>query len=211
LLFALGDLFDEVVSLLFPEFDVEVVVDDLDFDVGYLLDLHEVLDIVPVEEGYVDAFLACSAGSTRSVDVGFGLFGRRQLDDQFHIGDVQPSSCHVGSNENLPVSVSELLEIVLSGILRNVAMKNDDLLPIEIFHEAVGFCFGLCEDDRPVVRVVLLDQLQDQFVSFVLFYHHGVVFNRLGCPRFFILDHVDLFHVCEVLPSDRGHPVRHGG
>lgn len=76
-LLALGNLADELLGLLLPQRDVEVVSDQLYLDVGFLLNFQQILDVGLVEEGNIGAFLACPACPAGAVDVGLWVLGGR--------------------------------------------------------------------------------------------------------------------------------------
>lgn len=59
LCFVLGYVVEQLISLLLPQVDIEVIVDYFDFNIGLVLDLDKIFDIGMVKEGDVDSFLAC--------------------------------------------------------------------------------------------------------------------------------------------------------
>ena len=123
--------------------------------------LEEVVYVVLVEEGYVEASPSCSSSSACSVNESFWLLGGRELDNQLYIGNVESPSCYVGCHQHLLLAALELAEVKLAIGLGDIAVENDKVFIIEVLDEVVGLHFGLGEDDRPAIWIVLLYNLPD--------------------------------------------------
>lgn len=127
--------------------------------------------------------------------VSFRIFGRRKLDDQLNIRNIDASCSNISGNQNLFISTSKLVHVMLSDVLRNVTMENGDLVCLKLFDEVIGFSFHLCEDDSSIAGIVFLDKVLYSFMSFASLHEEGVVVNCLRGPDVLVLDHVHSFHV----------------
>jgi hypothetical protein len=101
------------------------------------------------------------------MDVGLWVFGRRELDDQIYIGNINASSRHVSSNQHFLYSLAELPHVILTVRLRDISMEDDDFVAVEFLHELVGFELGFCEDNSAAVGIVLLNQTADSAMPLV--------------------------------------------
>lgn len=144
-----------------PELERRDVTDDFDVDVGVFFYLEEVVDVVFVEEGEVEASTSCSSCPACPVDKGIRLLRRRQLNHQLYIGDVKSPGCHIGCHQHLLLAALELAEIELASGLGDIAVKDDKVIIIEMLDEVVGLYFGLCEDYCSTVWVVSFNDLFD--------------------------------------------------
>ena len=79
------------------------------------------------------------------------------MDDKFNIGDIKSSGSNISGNKNFLFPFSKFFQIVLSCRLRNISMKNNYILVVEISDEIVGLNFGLSKDDGPFLRIVSFD------------------------------------------------------
>lgn len=61
------------------------------------------------------------------------------MDDELYIRDIDASCSNISSYQDLLISVSELVHVMLSDVLRNVTMKNGDLVCLKLLDEVIGF------------------------------------------------------------------------
>lgn len=125
------------------------------------------------------------------------------MDDELYIRDIDASCSNISSYQDLLISISELIHVMLSDVLRDITMKDGDLVGLKLFDEVIGFRFHLGEDYGSLVGVVFLDKVLHGFVSFASLHIEGVVVDCLRGSDVLVLDHVHSFHVLiEVLPCD---------
>ena len=134
------------------------------------------------------------------------------MNDELNIRNIDSSCSNISSNQDLLISVSELVHVVLSDVLRNITMKDGDFVGLKLLDEVVGFGFHLGEDDRALVGVVFLDKVLHSSVSLASLYEEGVVIDSLRSSNVLVLDHVHSFHVLvEVLLCDFVDPSGNSG
>lgn len=115
------------------------------------------------------------------MDEGLCIFGGTELDDKLDVGNVEASSCDISGYEQLLLPFPEGSDVVLSLVLGDVSVQDYELFRLEEPDELVGFLFGLGEDDRPLIRIVCLDDFGDERVLVVLLGVEGVMFDCRGC------------------------------
>ena len=89
--------------------------------------LNQLIGLLGVE-GNASSMLASSGCSSRPVDIGFDILGWLDLNDQFHVFNVESTSSNVSSDKNLEFSFLESLHSNFSLVLRNVSMHDLDVL-----------------------------------------------------------------------------------
>ena len=77
------------------------------------------------------------------MDVGLGIFGWFQLNDQLDVGNVQPSRSDVSGDEDLELLLFESLHGYLSLVLGDVSVHGFDVLR-DLVRKQKGIGVGLC-------------------------------------------------------------------
>ena len=99
-------------------------------------------------EGDAGAAGSGSGSSATSVDVGFGLLGRLDLNNEIDIRDVKSARGNVGGDEDAEFALLEALHSDFSLVLSDVTVHDFNVLLDFIREkERVGVGLGLSEDD----------------------------------------------------------------
>mmetsp|Transcript_11572 Transcript_11572/g.25334 ORF Transcript_11572/g.25334 Transcript_11572/m.25334 type:complete len:412 (+) Transcript_11572:401-1636(+) len=122
------------------------------------LDPHNVPSLLGFEEEYRGALASGAAGASGAVDVAVRVAGGLVLDDQVHVGDVDPPGGHVGGDQDVEGADAEGVEGGVALFLSDVAVEGlgGEALEDPARDELVGVAFGLGEDDG-LAEDLLLD------------------------------------------------------
>ena len=93
-----------------------------------LLEVPEIADVEPRDQGDRDTGLAGSPGPPCAVHVNLGRLGRRIADDVAQIADVDAARGHVGGDQNLELAGLDAIHRLLARRLGEIA---GDLVGIE--------------------------------------------------------------------------------
>ena len=185
----------------------------LKFDAGLGLDLlDEHLGLARVE-GNAGTTGSCSRRSSTPVDVGLGLLGRLDLDDQVDVGDVEAARCDISSDQDSELAFLEALHGHFSLVLGDVAVHHLDVL-LDLVREEEGVGVGLrLGEDNDLATLAVDDEDVGQGAEAVLV---GALDGQVGdVARRLVLKldgQVDDAHVrLHVVGGDVAHPTGDGG
>jgi hypothetical protein len=122
--------------------------------------LDEILSLCRVESD-ADTRGASTSRSTTSVDVGFNLFWRFNLNNQVDVWDVETTRCNISRNQHFELALLKALHSDFTLVLNNVTVHHlDVLLNFIRQNESVCVCLSLCKNDS-----FSLSTVADQNVS----------------------------------------------
>mmetsp|Transcript_46795 Transcript_46795/g.111406 ORF Transcript_46795/g.111406 Transcript_46795/m.111406 type:complete len:428 (-) Transcript_46795:493-1776(-) len=185
---------------------------EVEIDADRLLETHQApLRPARVEDD-VDAAAPRAPRAPRAVHEGVLVLGRRRLNDNLDLRDVDAARGHVRRHQHREVAVAEAREGLLALGLRDVSVDDPrDLGELLARGEAVAVHLGVGEDQRaPVVRRVALDDVRDHRVAAVELGGDRRVADRLRGPHRVRPHHVHHHQVLAVPRRQRLHPGRHG-
>src|SRR5690606_15789102 len=137
--------------------------------------------IVLAGEADGDSAGAGAAGATDAVNVVFGIFRQRIVDDMTDAIDMNAATGDVGGNEYLQFAFLEILQRPHAFVLRNFAGQNSavDSCALQFFKQPAGLIATVGEDDD-AGGVGLFENVFQQAEFFVRRHHEYFLFNGVG-------------------------------
>lgn len=193
--------------------DVETLVNGLGngLDLGAQVPLNvvQVESVIPIDQVNSQTKVAVSAGSTNAVEVGFGVLGEVEVDDDVYGLDIDTTGEEIGADEVSADAVSEIVEDSVTSLLGHLGVT------VEARVAQLGDLLG--EKLDAVGRVAENDGLVDlkpgeegvQAVDLGLFVDEGVVLG--DTPQRQLVHEVDLVGADHVLVGEVLDGQREGG
>src|SRR5882757_9890740 len=103
-----------------------------------------------------DTVHAVAAGTADTVDVAFGLVRQVEIHDMADAGDINAARRDIGRDQNAHRTFAEIVECLLTGVLRLVAVNDGGLeaIALEVLGHPVGAMLGARKDDDGLHRFV---------------------------------------------------------
>lgn len=187
--------------------------DILNTDASDLLYAGHLSALIVCVERQTDSLSSRTACPSRSMDVGFDVLRRLQLDHQVNLGDVEAARSYVRSYDTSNTTLLEVFEDVLASALRNVPVENfRSLAQRSPRANIVGFSLGLRENNRAaVLPAVIVDHVGNSGFAIAVRTADCQVLDALGRLQFAVLHEVDEFAVIgQVFLRQVVHPARNG-
>ena len=94
------------------------------------LDSFDLMFLARVYQAETNTCLISSTCTTASVDIDGSLVRKIVINNMCKVADVDTASCHVGSDENLQITLTEVIHHQVALSLREVAMKRGGVITI---------------------------------------------------------------------------------
>ncbi|ENN88030.1 hypothetical protein RHSP_50969 [Rhizobium freirei PRF 81] len=182
-----------------------------DLDAHQALDVAQQADFVRSAEGDGDAVAAGARGTADAVDIGVGHFRQVEVVDMRNAGNVDAAGGDVGGDENADVTITETLErpFALSLALVAVDGGGGEADMVEMLHQLLGTVLGTQEDDGTAIRIGGDRFLEDFGLVVLAGDEVDILLHLVG--RLAWRRHFDLDRIGQVVGSEIGNRLRHGG
>jgi hypothetical protein len=120
------------------------------------LDVSQESALLRIAEGDGDPIISSARGAANAMDIAFRLVRQIEVDDMGDAIDVDAARGDIGRDQDTDLAVAEVIERLLTGILRLVAVNGIGpyaRLP-KLIGDLVGAMLGAGEDQRPRDRLI---------------------------------------------------------
>ena len=174
------------------------------------LDLFEFALLAAVNDGDAHAILAGTACAAAAVVVDVVVVGQTIADDVREVVDIESAGGHIGGNEQLQVTLAELLHHGIALCLREIAMQRIGIITVldELRRHLLCSGTGAAKDDAINPRQVVHNALECQIL--LLGIHHIVDVMHIGAALVARAHHI-LLRIVHVVLGNLGNFAWHGG
>lgn len=111
---------DVLGSVVYIKFLVDVARNWLDLGAKFLFNAVEVEAVVPVDQVDSQTKVTKTSGTTNAVEVGLGVLGEIEVDDNIDSLDVNTASQKIGANKVAHSAVAEIVEDSVTSLLKHL-------------------------------------------------------------------------------------------